>query len=49
MTVLRQKMIEDMQLRGFALRTQEAYRTLELHFTATPRQIRSQDLVFLES
>ena len=25
MTVLRQKMIEDMQLRGFALRTQEAY------------------------
>ncbi len=25
MTVLRQKMIEDMQLRGFAERTQEAY------------------------
>lgn len=25
MTVLRQKMIEDMQLRGFAPRTQEAY------------------------
>ncbi len=25
MTALRQKMIEDMQLRGFAERTQEAY------------------------
>jgi site-specific recombinase XerD len=48
MTVLRQKMIEDMQLRGFAARTQEAYllavRQLAKHYHKSPDQINEEEL-----
>jgi len=48
MTALRQKMIEDMQLRGFAERTQEAYlsavRQLAKHYDKTPDQIDEEKL-----
>jgi integrase/recombinase XerD len=48
MTVLRQKMIEDMQLRGFAERTQEAYlsavRQLAKHYHKPPDQIDEEEL-----
>lgn len=48
MTVLRQKMIEDMQLRGFAERTQEAYlsavRQLAKHYRKSPDQIDEEEL-----
>ena len=43
MSALRQKMIEDMQLRGFAVRTQEAYlravRKIAAHFRRPPDQL----------
>jgi integrase/recombinase XerD len=48
MTVLRQKMIEDMQLRGFAERTQEAYllavSQLARHYHKSPDQIEEEEL-----
>jgi len=48
MSVLRQKMIEDMQLRGFAARTQEAYllavRQLAKHYRKPPDQIEEEEL-----
>ena len=48
MTVLRQKMIEDMQLRGFALRTQEAYllavRQLARYYNKSPDQVTEEEL-----
>jgi site-specific recombinase XerD len=48
MTVLRQKMIEDMQLRGFAVRTQEAYlsavRQLAKYYHKSPHQINEEEL-----
>ncbi len=48
MSVLRQKMIEDMQLRGFAVRTQEAYlsavRQLAKHYRKAPDQIDEEEL-----
>jgi len=48
MSVLRQKMIEDMQLRGFAVRTQEAYlsavRQLAKHYRKSPDQIEEEEL-----
>lgn len=48
MTALRQKMIEDMQLRGFADRTQEAYlsavRQLAKHYRKSPDQIDEEEL-----
>jgi len=48
MTVLRQKMIEDMQLRGFAVRTQEAYlsavRQLAKYYRKPPDQINEEEL-----
>jgi integrase/recombinase XerD len=48
MSALRQKMIEDMQLRGFAERTQEAYllavRQLARHYHKPPDQINEEDL-----
>jgi len=48
MTVLRQKMIEDMQLHGFAVRTQEAYlsavRQLAKHYHKPPDQIEEEEL-----
>lgn len=48
MTILRQKMIEDMQLRGFAVRTQEAYllavRQLAKHYRKSPDQIEEDEL-----
>ncbi len=48
MTVLRQKMIEDMQLHGFAERTQEAYllavRQLAKHYRKPPDQIEEEEL-----
>jgi integrase/recombinase XerD len=48
MTVLREKMIEDMQLRGFAVRTQEAYllavRQLARHYHKPPDQINEEEL-----
>jgi integrase/recombinase XerD len=48
MTALRQKMIEDMQLRGFAERTQEAYllavRQLAKHCRKSPDQIDEEEL-----
>ena len=48
MTALRQKMIEDMQLRGFAVRTQEAYllavRQLAKHYHKPPDQINEEEL-----
>jgi len=48
MIALRQKMIEDMQLRGFAERTQEAYlsavRQLAKHYRKPPDQIDEEEL-----
>ena len=48
MTALRQKMIEDMQLRGFAERTQEAYlsavRQLAKYYRKPPDQINEEEL-----
>lgn len=48
MTVLRQKMIEDMQLRGFAARTQEAYllavSQLARHYHKSPDQVEEEEL-----
>lgn len=48
MTVLRQKMIEDMQLRGLAVRTQESYmqavRQLAAHYHKSPDQISEEEL-----
>src|SRR5215211_4825558 len=48
MTVLRQKMIEDMQLHGFADRTQEAYllavSQLAKHYHKSPDQINEDEL-----
>jgi site-specific recombinase XerD len=48
MTVLRQKMIEDMQLHGFAIRTQEAYLSavsqLAKHYRKAPDQINEEEL-----
>jgi integrase/recombinase XerD len=48
MTVLRQKMIADMQLHGFAIRTQEAYlsavRQLAKHYHKPPDQINEEEL-----
>jgi integrase/recombinase XerD len=48
MNALRQKMIEDMQLRGFAERTQEAYllavRQLAKHYRKSPNQISEEEL-----
>jgi len=48
MNTLRQKMIEDMQLRGFAERTQEAYllavSQLARHYRKSPDQIEEEEL-----
>jgi integrase/recombinase XerD len=48
MSALRQKMIEDMQLRGFAVRTQEAYllaiSQLARHYHKPPDQINEEEL-----
>jgi len=48
MNTLRQKMIEDMQLRGFAERTQEAYlsavRQLAKHYRKAPDQVNEEEL-----
>ncbi len=48
MSVLRQKMREDMQLRGFAVRTQEAYLSavsqLAKHDHKSPDQIEEEEL-----
>ena len=48
MSVLRQKMIEDMQLRGFALRTQEAYllamRQLARYYNKSPDLVTEEEL-----
>jgi len=48
MTVLRQRMLEDMQLRGFAIRTQEAYLSavnqLAKHYHKSPDQIEEEEL-----
>ncbi len=48
MTHLRQRMIEDMQLRGFSPRTQEAYlhavRSLARHFRTPPDRLSEDDL-----
>ncbi len=47
-TSLREKMIEDMQLRGFATKTQEAYllavRQLAKHYRKSPDQIDEEEL-----
>ena len=48
MTYLRQRMIEDMQLRGLAERTQEAYvgavRQFAGHYNRSPDQITEEEL-----
>ncbi|MDA2923333.1 phage integrase N-terminal SAM-like domain-containing protein [Acidobacteria bacterium AH-259-L09] len=48
MTPLRQRMIEDMQLRGFSARTQECYvaavRQLAQHYHRSPDQFTEEDL-----
>src|SRR3989442_479260 len=48
MTPLRQRMIEDMQLRGFSARTQECYvaavRQLARHYHRSPDQLGEEDL-----
>lgn len=48
MTVLRQRMIEDMQLRGLAVRTQEAYvaavEQLAWYYRQSPEQISEEEL-----
>src|SRR5258705_7688634 len=48
MTPLRRRMLEDMQLRGFSARTQEAYaravRQLAEHYHRSPDQLTEEDL-----
>jgi hypothetical protein len=48
MTKLRQRMIEDMQLRGFSARTQECYvrsvAQLAEHFHRSPDQLNEEEL-----
>jgi hypothetical protein len=48
MTPLRQRLLEDMQLRGFSPRTQEAYvhavRQLATHFHRAPDRIAEEEL-----
>ena len=48
MTQLRQRMIEDMQLRGYSARTQEAYaravRQLAEYFHRSPDQVTEEEL-----
>lgn len=48
MSPLRQRMIQDMQLRGFSARTQECYvaavRQLSEHYHGSPDQLREEDL-----
>jgi len=48
MTQLRQRMIEDMQLRGLSPRTQEAYvravRQLAEHYGKTPDELTEEEL-----
>ena len=48
MSVLRQKMVDDMQLHGFAIRTQEAYlsavRQLAKYYRKSPDQIEEEEL-----
>ncbi len=48
MTALRIRMIENMQLRGFSERTQEAYvravRQLAAHYHKSPEQITEEEL-----
>src|SRR5438034_4096529 len=48
MTPLRQRMLEDMQLRGFSARTQECYvaavRQLAEHFHRSPDHLTEEDL-----
>jgi integrase/recombinase XerD len=48
MTALRQRMREDMQLRGLAARTQESYlaavRQLALHYGRSPDQLSEDEL-----
>ena len=48
MTWLRQRMLEDMQLRGLAARTQESYlaavRQLAVHFDQPPDQLTEEQL-----
>ena len=48
MTVLRQRMTEDMQLRGLATKTQEAYlravRQISEHYNKSPDQISEEEL-----
>lgn len=48
MTELRQRMLEDLRLRGLAPRTQEAYvravRQLAAHFHKSPDQISEEEL-----
>jgi hypothetical protein len=48
MTSLRQRMIEDLQLRGLSARTQEAYvaaiRQLAEHYGKSPNQISDEEL-----
>jgi Phage integrase, N-terminal SAM-like domain len=48
MTPLRQRMIEDMQLRGFSARTQECYAAavgqLAKHYHRSPEQLTEEDL-----
>ena len=48
MTPLRQRMLEDMQLRGLSARTQECYvaavRQLAEHYRRSPAQITEEDL-----
>jgi site-specific recombinase XerD len=48
MSILRQKMIEDLQLRGLSERTQEAYvqavRQLAAHYRKSPDQISEEEL-----
>ena len=48
MTPLRQRMLEDMQLRGFSARTQECYaravRQLAEHYHRSPDELTEEDL-----
>jgi len=48
MTPLRQRMIEDMQLRGFSARSQESYvtavRQLAAHYHTSPDRLTEEDL-----
>ncbi len=48
MSILRQKMIEDLQLRGLSVRTQESYvqavRQLAVHYHKSPDQISEEEL-----